>query len=66
MRIASLGVTRNVGTRVLAELLRRGHDVTGIARNPDKVAPQRGLILKRGDVNDEAELAKILSDHVRH
>ena len=66
MRIASLGVTRNVGTRVLAELLRRGHDVTGIARNPDKVVPQRRLILERGDMNDEAELAKILSDHVRH
>ena len=66
MRIASLGVTRNVGTRVLAELLRRGHDVTGIARNPDKVGPQRRLILKRGDVNDEAELAAILSGHVRH
>jgi putative NADH-flavin reductase len=66
VKIASLGVTRNVGTRVLAELLRRGHDVTGIARNPDKVVPQRRLILKRGDVNDEAELAKILSGHVRH
>ena len=66
MKIVSLGVTRNVGTRVLAELLRRGHEVTGIARNRDKVVPQRRLILKKGEVNNEAELAKILPGTARH
>jgi len=63
MKIALLGITGNVGTRLLAELLRRGHEVTGIARNPDKVAPQPGLNLKRGDVRNEEELAQLLGGH---
>jgi putative NADH-flavin reductase len=32
MNVALVGPTGTVGSRLLAELLRRGHDVTGIAR----------------------------------
>jgi putative NADH-flavin reductase len=63
MKIALLGVTGNVGTRLLDELLHRGHAVTGIARNPDKVLPRVGLILKRGDVKNEAQMVQLLSGH---
>lgn len=63
MKIALLGVTGNVGTRLLAELRRREHEVTGIARNPEKVPPQAGLTLKRGDMKNEAELTKLLAGH---
>lgn len=63
MKIALLGVTGNAGSRLLAELLRRGHQVTGIARNPDKISSQPGLTLKRGDVNDEAQLSQLLVGH---
>jgi putative NADH-flavin reductase len=63
MKIALLGVTGNAGSRLLAELLRRGHQVTGIARNPDKISSEPGLTLKRGDVNDEAQLSQLLVGH---
>jgi uncharacterized protein len=63
MNVALLGITGNVGTRLSAELLRRRHEVTGIARNPDKVSSQSGLTTKRGDVKNEAELAQLLAGH---
>jgi putative NADH-flavin reductase len=63
MKVALIGITGNVGTRLSAELLRRRHEVTGIARNPDKVSSQPGLTTKRGDVKNETELAQLLAGH---
>jgi putative NADH-flavin reductase len=63
MKIALLGVTGNVGIRLLAELLRRAHEVTGIARHPDKVPVQAGVTLKVGDVRNEAALSELLRGH---
>jgi putative NADH-flavin reductase len=63
VKIALPGTNGKVGTRALAELLRHGHEVTGIARNPKKVAPQPKLALNRGNVKNEAELAKMFSGH---
>ena len=40
MRIAVVGASGNAGSRITAELARRGHTVTAIARNPDKIAVQ--------------------------
>ncbi len=37
MNVALVGATGNIGSRVLAELLSRGHSVTAIARNPEKL-----------------------------
>jgi len=63
MKIALIGVTGNVGTRLAAELLHRGHAVTGIARNPQKAKPSPNESLRQGDVKREVELAKLLSGH---
>jgi putative NADH-flavin reductase len=63
MKIALLGATGNVGTRLAAELLRRGHQVTGIARNPGKIASHLGLSVEEGDVKDEAKLSQLLCGH---
>jgi uncharacterized protein len=63
MKVALLGITGNVGARLLTELLRREHEVTGVARNPDKAPAQAGVVLKRGDVKNEADLVKLLSGH---
>ena len=63
MKVALIGVTGNVGSRLLAELLRRGHDVTGIARHPEKLQLQDRLIARQGDVNDEDGLAAIIAKH---
>lgn len=62
MNIALIGVTGNVGSRLLAELLRRGHQVTGIARNSGKIASQPRLRLQDGDANRPEQLA-LLTGH---
>jgi putative NADH-flavin reductase len=63
MKIALIGATGNVGSKILAELLDRGHDITGIVRHPEKLQPHPKLIGKRGDINDEVALAQLLSGH---
>src|SRR5271155_5173836 len=63
MKVALIGATGNVGTRLLAELLSRHHTVTAIARHPEKVPSQPGVTAKRGDVFDEAGLTALLAGH---
>ena len=63
MKVALIGASGNVGSRILAELLVRRHEVTGIVRHPEKLRPHVGLTVKRGDVNDESKLAQILAGH---
>jgi putative NADH-flavin reductase len=61
MKIAVIGATGNAGSRIVAELLNRGHQVLGIARQPDKMQPRPGLTLTQGDVKDQANLAGLLA-----
>ncbi|HET8899906.1 MAG TPA: NAD(P)H-binding protein, partial [Rhodanobacteraceae bacterium] len=63
MNIVFLGVSGRVGSRLLAELLRRGHRVTGIARDTGKLAGQPGLVLKNADAGQPAQLAPLLAGH---
>jgi uncharacterized protein len=63
MRIAVVGASGNAGSRITAELARRGHAVTAIARNPEKIAVQANVTAKKGDVLDQAGLAQLLAGH---
>ena len=63
MKIAIAGASGQAGSRITAELARRGHAVTAIARNPDKIAAQTNVTAKKGDVLDQAGLAKLLAGH---
>lgn len=63
MKVALTGVTGRVGSRLAAELLRRGHAVTGIARDVSKVEAGPGLRLEAADVNQDEALAPLLSGH---
>lgn len=63
MEIALLGVSGRVGSRLLAELLSRGHRVTGIARDIAKLASRPNLVLKAGDATQPARLAPLLAGH---
>jgi putative NADH-flavin reductase len=63
MNIALIGATGRVGSRVAAELLKRGHHVTGIVRKLDAVAPQPGVKLVKGDANEPSSLAPLLGGH---
>jgi uncharacterized protein len=63
MKIAVIGASGNAGSRISAELARRGHAVTAIARNPGKVASQANVTAIEGDVLDQAGLAGLLAGH---
>jgi hypothetical protein len=61
--IAILGITGRAGSRIAAELLQRGHTVTGIARNVAAVPAQAGLSVKSADVMQPATLIPLLKGH---
>ena len=63
MKIAVIGASGNVGARIAAELAGRGHSVTAIVRNPDKVARLANVTAIKGDVMDQAGLAGLLKGH---
>lgn len=62
-RIALIGASGNVGTRILNELVSRNHQVTAIVRDPSKVSARAGVTAVRGDVADPAGLAEALKGH---
>ena len=63
MKIAVIGASGNAGSRITAELARRGHSVTAIARHPEKIAAQANVTPTEGDVMDQAGLARLLAGH---
>lgn len=63
MKIAVTGASGRAGSRITAELAGRGHSVTGIARNPDKIARLANVTAVAGDANDRAALAKLWAGH---
>jgi hypothetical protein len=63
MKIAVIGASGNAGSRIASELARRGHSVTAIARNPEKIASFPNVMAKKGDARDQAALAQLLAGH---
>jgi putative NADH-flavin reductase len=63
MKIAIAGASGRAGSCISAELARRGHSVTGIARNPDKIAKLANVRAVAGDANDRAALAGLWAGH---
>jgi len=61
--IALIGASGQAGSRLLKELSDRGHTVTAIARNPDKIAKLENVTVKQGDVFDPSALAALLKGH---
>ena len=57
MKIAIVGVTGNVGVRLLSEALLRDHSVTGIARNPFKFSSRINCEFVGADANAVGSLA---------
>jgi putative NADH-flavin reductase len=61
MRIAVLGATGRTGQLVVAELLRRGHELTVLARNPGKLGAAAGAVrVVTGSSSDSEALASLL------
>lgn len=63
MKVALVGASGNAGSRILAELLSRGHEVTAIARNVDKIEAKPGVTVVQADADDPAALAEAIRGH---
>ncbi|NLS67488.1 NAD(P)-dependent oxidoreductase [Bradyrhizobium brasilense] len=63
MKIAIAGASGQAGSRITAELARRGHAVTAIARSPEKIASLPNVTARKGDANDQAALAALWAGH---
>ena len=63
MKIAIAGASGRAGSGISAALARRGHSVTGIARNPDRIARLANVSAVSGDANDRAALARLWAGH---
>jgi putative NADH-flavin reductase len=63
MRIALIGATGNVGTRIISEATRRGHEVTAIARNVDALNEGGNVRAVRADLADEGAMADAIRGH---
>lgn len=63
MKVALIGATGRAGSPILQELARRGHEVTAIVRNPERVQAQANVTPKKGDVFDKDDLAGLLKGH---
>jgi len=61
MRIVLFGATGNVGRRVAAEALSRGHEVTGVVRDPAvSPASDARVRLVRGDATNADSVAEVV------
>src|SRR5271166_5303706 len=63
MKVALIGASGQAGSRLLVELTRRGHQVTGIARHPEKIAASPGVVARKGDVFDKAGIVALIKGH---
>jgi putative NADH-flavin reductase len=63
MKLALIGATGRVGSRVLAEAQSRGHTITAITRHPENVPRMDRVIPVAGDVAAPDALAETLKGH---
>ena len=63
MKVALIGATGRAGSPILKELVRRGHEVTAIVRNPETIQAQANVTPKKGDVFDKEGLVALLKGH---
>ncbi|MEZ0064825.1 putative NADH-flavin reductase [Streptacidiphilus sp. MAP12-20] len=58
-KIAVIGAKGNIGSRIVAEALSRGHQVTAVVRDPSSWISPEGVTVVAGDVLDPASVAKV-------
>jgi putative NADH-flavin reductase len=63
MKIAVTGASGRAGSEIIKELSRRGHIVTAIARNPERIASLPNVTPIKGDVLDQAGLTELWAGH---
>lgn len=56
MKVVLYGASGMIGSRILQELVGRGHQVTAVVRHPEKIATS-GVKVVKGDVTDPVSVA---------
>jgi putative NADH-flavin reductase len=60
MKVALCGATGRAGSRILNELLSRGHDVIAIVRHAGSLEPREGVAIAVDDMTDSERTAEII------
>jgi uncharacterized protein len=63
LKIALYGATGMVGSRIVAEAARRGHQVTALVRQPERVAAGPNVEAVKADLLDAAQVAAAVRGH---
>lgn len=63
MKIALIGATGNVGKRIVAEAIDRGHEITAMARNVDGFDAGAGVTPQAVDITDVDAAAAAIAGH---
>jgi putative NADH-flavin reductase len=63
MKIALVGATGYVGSKLLAEALDRGHEVTAIVKDLDRLPSHPQLVGSAADATDSSTLAAVVAGH---
>lgn len=63
MKVAVIGGTGRAGSQIVEELARRGHQVTAMARHPEKAPKAEGVTARAVDAHDGQALAEALKGH---
>jgi uncharacterized protein len=59
MKVVLFGASGMIGSRILRELLQRGHTVTAVARNPERIV-EPGADSVEGDITNEASVSNLV------
>lgn len=60
MDVVLYGASGMIGSRILKELVARGHRVLAVVRDPSRVVAAPGVTIRSGDMGDAADVAKNL------
>ncbi len=63
MKIALLGASGMIGQRILNEAVQRGHEVTAIVRNPDRVSAREHVQVTTANATDADQVANAVRGH---
>jgi uncharacterized protein len=59
MKVVLYGATGTIGTRILKELLSRGHVVIAVVRDSSKLKAEKNLTIETGDIMSADSIAKL-------
>lgn len=60
MNVVVYGASGKSGSRIVTELVSRGHQVVAVSRNASKLQAQAGVSVKQDDLSDASKSAEIL------